>query len=210
MSYKNRMTLELEKVQPKRWSTGVQIQSTDKQSIYSRWLNSVISSLGWWHCGWWRAGWLTWKGLTSLPRGEVRAPAAGTHSTARHQPESRAGEAVNLPPSDLKIKGWCPPVPAERIFSQHSLSANTFFLKVSFHFEAQLLIPVGLVGFKQQWEGRWGCPHRQQGVHLLPRGLNKRRHGTRSYFGDKTARAKQQRGQQEEEASCCQTPSSPP
>lgn len=145
-------------MQPKHWSTGVQIQSTSKQNIYSRWLNLVTSSLGWWHRGQWRAGWLTRKGLTSLPQGEVRAPAAGVHSAAWQQPELRAGKAVNLLPSDPKIKGWRLPVPAECTFSQHSLSANTFFFKVSFLFEAQPLIPVGLAGLKQQLEGCWGCP----------------------------------------------------
>lgn len=186
------MTLELEKVQPKHWSTGVQIQSTNKQNIYSRWLNSVISSPSWWHWGQWRTAWLTWKGLTLLPRGEVCALAAGTHLTAWQQPEPKAGEAVNLLPSDPKIKGWCPPVPAECIFSWHSLFANTFFFKVSFHFEAQLLILVGQLGFKQRLEGSWGCPHWQQGVHSLPCGLNKCRHGTCSYFRDKTAHVKRQ------------------
>lgn len=112
--------------------------------------------------------------------------------------------------SDPKIKGWCP---AKRIFLQHSLPVSNFLFEVSFHVEAWLLIHVGLAGFKQQLDRHWGCLHQQQGMWSLLWGLNKHRHGTHSYFGDKkspckmAAQAAWGRGNV---TSCCQMPSSLP
>lgn len=197
------MTLGLEKVQPKHLSTGVQIQSTDKQNIYSRWLSSVICSPGWWHQGQGRSGWLTWKDLTSPP---YMHPEAGS---SLNEEQGKLLSAEQLGPNP-KIKGWCP---AKCIFLQHILPASNFFFRISFHIESQLLIPVGLAGFKQQLDRHWGCPHQQQGVCSLLRGLNKHRHGTHSPFGDEkspckpAAQAAWGRGNV---TSCCQMPSSLP
>lgn len=91
----------------------------------------------------------------------LSSPGRGTGTRGWHALKSMAAAWIesrgSCEPSDPKIKGWCPPVPAKCIFLQRSLSANTFFFKVSFHFEAQLLIPAGPAGFRQQSAGRWGC-----------------------------------------------------